>query len=682
MPPRTLVDGYTYLVLPDGESTRFSRDDVGGLYHRDTRYLSALQWTVDSRPLRTLQSTLRTPAVQQELLAPADTTINDISAGSVPKHNGLVARRATAVAEGQGAVQRLVLSNHTPDSTAHDVRVTFDVDFADLFEVRGFDSAIERAITRAHEDGAVTGTYEFAHDGETSRYTTRLTTESDEVDASVDAFAWSVTVPPQGTRTIDLAVGLDGATPSISPDELSSDTAGPIDVERVPASVARHSTVVEQAAADLTALTTETPVGPVPLAGTPWFVTPFGRDALLTAYQTLPVVPALAVGTLRYFARQQATTTDPVTEAEPGKIFHEQRNGELAARGLIPHRPYYGTVDATPLWVVLLAETSAWLDSLALATDLRASLCDALEWVYRATERGPDDPFVYYDSSDHGLTHKAWKDTADSIRTADGTPADRPLAVAEVQSYASRALADGAELLGRVDDDAEPPRPLDEYVARASALRTQFDEEFWLPDAQFYAVAKTGTGDIVDSVTSNIGHCLWMETIPVERVEPVAERLTDDPLAGGWGLRTLSAAENGYSPVSYHAGGVWPHDTSLTALGLSAHGYGDAADELARHVLDAATSFPNQRLPELYCGFDRTEQPTMYPAACTPQAWGAGAPFAFLRACLGLRPDGDGGVEATRSSPLFPQTAVPDGSVDGLGRRDDGTQQGGESADR
>ncbi|MFC5369128.1 amylo-alpha-1,6-glucosidase [Salinirubrum litoreum] len=674
MPPRTLVDGYTYLVLPDGESTRFTRDDVGGLYHRDTRYLSALQWTVDGQPLRTLQSTLRTPAVQRELLAPATPTVNDISAGSVPKHSGLVARRATAVAEGQGLVQRLTVSNHTPESTEHEVRVTFDVDFADLFEVRGFDSTIERAITRAHEDGVVTGTYEFAHDGETSRYTTRLTTESDEVEASVDAFAWSPTVPPQGTRTVELAVGLDGRTPSTSPDELSSDTAGPIDVEGVPTSEARHGPVVEQAAADLTALTTETPVGPVPLAGTPWFVTPFGRDALLTAYQTLPVAPTLAVGTLRYLARHRATTTDPVTEAEPGKILHEQRNGELAARGLIPHTPYYGTVDATPLWVVLLAETVAWLDSPALATDLRAPLRDALEWIYRATERGPDDPFVYYDSSDHGLTHKAWKDTADSIRAADGTPAGRPLAVAEVQSYASRALADGAELLERIDTDTAPPRPLDEYAARASTLRTRFDEEFWLPDAQFYAVAKTGTGDIVDSVTSNIGHCLWMETIPAERVDPVAARLTDDALAGGWGLRTLSAAEKGYSPVSYHAGGVWPHDTSLTALGLSAHGYGDAADELARHVLDAATSFSHQRLPELYCGFDRTAQPTTYPAACTPQAWAAGAPFAFLRASLGLRPDGTGGVEATRSSSLFPHTAVPDGSVDGVGQRDECSQ--------
>lgn len=682
MPPRTLVDGYTYLVLPDGESTRFSSDDVGGLYHRDTRYLSGLQWDVDGRPLRTLQSTLRTPAVQHELLAPSDTTINDISAGNVPKHSELVARRETAVAEGQGVVQRLVLSNHTPEPAPHDVRVTFDVDFADLFEVRGFDSGIERDVQLDYADGTVTAAYEFAHDGEVSRYTTRLTTESDVVDGSVDGFGWSVTVPPQRTREIALAVGLDGARPTTLPDELSSDTGDRIDVERVPTTAERHSAVVTQAADDLTALTTETDEGPVPLAGTPWFVTPFGRDALLTAYQTLPVAPALAVGTLRYFARHQATTSDPVTEAEPGKIFHEERNGELSARGLIPHTPYFGTVDATPLWIVLLAETCAWLDSLALATDLRESLHDALEWVYRATERGPDDPFVYYDSSEQGLTHKAWKDTADSIRAGDGTPVDRPLAVAEVQSYASRALADGAAVLERLPDDTEPPRPLDAYESRASDLRTRFDEEFWLPDAQFYAVAKTGAGDVVDSVTSNVGHCLWMETIPAGRVAPVVDRLTDDALAGGWGLRTLSSAEQGYSPVSYHAGGVWPHDTSLTALGLSAHGYGDAVDDLARHVLDAATSFPDQRLPELYCGFDRAEPPTTYPAACTPQAWGAGAPFAFLRASLGLQPDGDGGVEATRSSSLFPQSAVPDWSGDGLARRAESAQQGGDSADR
>jgi glycogen debranching enzyme len=682
MPPRTLVDGYTYLVLPDGESARFTRDDVGGLYHRDTRYLSTLRWSVDGRPLGTLQSTLVTPAFQRERLTPGDTTINDISEGSVPKHSDLVARRETAVAEGRGAVQRLVLSNHTPDARTHTVGATVDVDFADLFEVRGFDSGIEREVTMTRETGEVTGSYEFDHGGERTRYTTHITT--DAVDPTGDGFEWSVTVPPQGTRTVDLGVGLDAALSARPPEELSAVRDDPVDVEAVPATGDDHSAVLEQAAADLTALTTGTEVGPVPLAGTPWFVTPFGRDALLTAYQTLPVAPALAVGTLRYFARHRGTSTDPVTEAEPGKIFHEQRNGELATRGLIPHTPYFGTVDATPLWVVLLAETCGWHDSLALAAALRESLHEALEWVYRATERGPDDVFVYYESSDHGLTHKAWKDTADSIRAADGTPVDRPLAVAEVQSYASRALAEGARLLDRLgtDDGEQPPRPVDAYTSRAAALRRRFDEAFWLPDREFYGVARTGTGEVVDSVTSNIGHCLWMGTIPPERVAPVADRLTDAALAGGWGLRTLSAEEAGYSPVSYHAGGVWPHDTSLAALGLSAHGYGDAADTLARHVLDAAASFPNQRLPELYCGFDRAEQPTMYPAACTPQAWGAGAPFAFLRASLGLQPDGDGGVEATRSSPVFPAAAVPDGAVGGLALLDDTTESGGVRSDR
>jgi glycogen debranching enzyme len=634
--------------------------------------------------LRTLQSTLGAPAVQRELLAPADTTINDISEGSVPKHSELVARRTTAVAERAGAVQRLVLSNHTPASTSHEVRVTFDVDFADLFEVRGFDSGLERDVVVDREAGAVTGTYEFAHDGETSRYTTHVTTESDDVDVAVDGFDWSVTVPPQGTRTVALAVGLDAALSATTPAELSAAADDPIDVDAVPTTVDDHGVVLEQAAADLTALTTETELGPVPLAGTPWFVTPFGRDALLTGYQTLPVAPALAVGTLRYFAKHQGASTDPVTEAEPGKIFHEQRNGELAARGLIPHAPYFGTVDATPLWVVLLAETCTWHDSLALAAELRQSLRDALEWIYRATDRGPDDAFIYYDSSDHGLTHKAWKDTADSIRTADGSPAERPLAVAEVQSYAIRALEDGAELLDRLDaDDGDrPPRPLDAYRTRASELQRQFDAEFWLPDAEFYGVAKTGGGDVVDSVTSNVGHCLWMGTIPADRVAAVADRLTDAALGGGWGLRTLSADEAGYSPVSYHAGGVWPHDTSLAALGLAAHGYGDAADDLAGRVLDAATSFPNQRLPELYCGFDRREPPATYPAACTPQAWGAGAPFAFLRASLGLEPDGSGGVEATRSSPVFPAAAVPDGAIDGLARTRDASDEGGVLSDR
>ena len=421
-----------------------------------------------------------------------------------------------------------------------------------------------------------------------------------------------------------------------------------------------ESEVFERAAADLTALTTETEHGPVPLAGTPWFATPFGRDATLAAHQTLAVAPTLAAGTLRYFAAHRGRGDVPEREEEPGKVFHERRHDELATRDRIPHTPYYGTVDATPLWVTLLDEFSRWRGDDALATELAPALADALEWIYRTSRETEDDPFVYYTNGEGVLDHKAWKDTADSIRFADGDIAERRIAVAEVQGYAARALDHGAALLDRIDADIEPHTDPTAYAERGREIEATFDEEFWLPDRSFYGLAKLGDGRIVDAVTSNVGHCLWTETIPESRAEDVVETLVDGPLSSGWGLRTMSPEDAGYSPISYHAGGVWPHDTSLVALGLSEYGYADAAESLASDVLDAATYFEHDRLPELYCGFDAARDPIEYPAACTPQAWAAGAPFAFLRAAFRPVPTDDG-VRIRRRPELF-----ADGAVDAI----------------
>jgi glycogen debranching enzyme len=253
------------------------------------------------------------------------------------------------------------------------------------------------------------------------------------------------------------------------------------------------------------------------------------------------------------------------------------------------------------------------------------------------------------------LDHKAWKDTADSIRFADGEVADGPLAVAEVQGYAASALARGSALLERIGPDGLPDRaaPVDRYANRADAIEEAFDREFWLPEREFYAIAKDGRGGIIDAVTSNVGHCLWTGIVPDNRADAVVETLVDGPLSSGWGLRTMSPNDAGYSPVSYHAGGVWPHDTSFAVLGLARYGYGDAAERLGGVMLEAATHFSHCRLPELYCGFGGERDPVEYPAACTPQAWAAGAPFAVLRA--GFRPARtDEGIRPQRSSTLFP----------------------------
>ncbi|MFB6250838.1 MAG: glycogen debranching N-terminal domain-containing protein [Halobellus sp.] len=657
MPLKTLVDGYTYFVVPDGEQIRTTADDVGGLYHRDTRYLSQLDWTITDDRFRSLRSVLESPAAMRELLAPAGTEINDISGETAPKHTPIVITRETGISEGYGCIQTLTVSNHHTTTQTVELTATLDVDFADLFEVRGFESDVDRHIDTTVDGDEILSRYTYDHTGGETTYETRVSFTPSPDELTRSRATLSVAVPPQGETSVSVAVGIDGASPHDAP---SRRQRRPVSIPTLPASDDTHGMVLEQAAEDLVALTTETAVGPVPLAGTPWFVTPFGRDALITAYQALPVAPELAEGTLRYLASHRGETTNPMTEEAPGKIFHEQRHGELAKRGYIPHTPYYGTVDATPLWILLLAETCRWKGDLSLAADLADALAETVEWVYQASRDGPTDPFIYYDDSDHGLTHKAWKDTADSIRYADGTPADRPLAVAEVQGYAAASLSAGASLLAEISDSSQEglsTHSPETYRSRVADIEAAFDSEFWLPDRSFYAVAKQADGTIVDGVASNIGHCLWTGLIPDARAATVVDTLLSEALTGGWGVRTTSAADIGYSPVSYHVGGVWPHDTALTTLGLANYGYDAAAERLGGYVLEAATNFQNHRLPELYCGFGRDHLPTPYPAACTPQAWAASAPFAILRASTGLHPNG-GQPTATRSTDLFENAAV------------------------
>ncbi|PSQ25281.1 hypothetical protein BRD03_14715 [Halobacteriales archaeon QS_9_68_17] len=654
MPLKTLIDGYTLFVTSGPNEL----GGEGGLFHRDTRYLSTLEVDIDGAALTPIGETLDASNAKTVTLSTVGSAVNEIQERTVAKHTELVVCRRQAVSEGAGYAETISVHNHAATQRTVDLRVRFDADFADLFEVRGLRSGIDRDIATAVREDAVTMTYRYeTADGEPTDVRSTVRFGRTPAALSPTEAVFSVEIGPQGRFDLPLSVALDGATldPESPPERPSA-----VSLPAAETGTAAYDAVFERAAADLTALTTETEHGPVPLAGTPWFATPFGRDAILAAHQTLAVAPTLAEGTLRYFAAHRGRDDVPEREEGPGKVFHERRHGELATRDRIPHAPYYGTVDATPLWVTLLDELSRWRGDDALVTELAPALADALEWVYRTSRGTEDDPFVYYTNGEGILDHKAWKDTADSIRFADGDTAEGRIAVAEVQGYAARALDRGAALLDRIDADVEPHTDPTAYAERGREIEAAFDEEFWLPDRSFYGLAKLGDGRVVDAVTSNVGHCLWTETIPESRADDVVETLVDGPLSSGWGLRTMSPEDAGYSPVSYHAGGVWPHDTSLVALGLSEYGYADAAESLASDVLDAATYFEHDRLPELYCGFDAARDPIEYPAACTPQAWAAGAPFAFLRAAVRPVPTDDG-VRIRRRPELF-----ADGAVDAI----------------
>jgi glycogen debranching enzyme len=668
-----LVDGRTLFVgRPDRAGV--PGDGDGGLIHRDTRHLSALSATLDAAETVAVGRDLEGSNRRTVVSAALDSAVNRVDEAEA-KRTDVVVRETQAVAEAVGLAGRVEVANHSRSAFEGRLTVAFEVDFADVFEVRGFAGTDDRRVRATVEDRSV----RFAHDyedeaGEPVALTTTVTFGREPVALDDRRAVFDLAVPSQGSEHVAYAVepgveperGQRAADPAVDaaadPPTVGTVTdaaAGPVAVPAVPTGDSDRDRVFRRAAADLAALVTETEYGPVPVAGVPWFATVFGRDSLVAAYQALPVAPSLAAGTLRYLAAHRGTTTDEAREEAPGKVFHEIREGELARRGVVPHGPYYGSVDATPLWVVLLAEYHRWTGDSAFVRRLADALDDALSWVERA-RGGGSDPFLAYESSPAmGLLHKAWRDTPGAVQFPDGDLAEPPIASVEVQGYVYRALRDAAALYETVLDD--PGRAAD-LRARASDLAAAFESAFWLPGAEYYAVAQSADG-VVPTATSNVGHCLWAGVVDEDRAPAVARRLRSDALNTGWGLRTMTAEAAGYSPVSYHLGSVWPHDTSLAALGLARYGFGDDAERLARGVLDAGATFEAARIPELFCGFDDDTAPKPYPSSCVPQAWSAAAPYAFLRAAFALEPTDDG-VSAGRSPALF-----PDGALDVVRRR-------------
>ncbi|WP_276270853.1 glycogen debranching N-terminal domain-containing protein [Haloarcula litorea] len=641
MTEEVLVDGHTFLVTDEA----FALDGTGGLFHRDTRYLSDLSVSVEGTDLAPVGSTLQSPWRRRVTYADAASTVNKIDESEEQKHTTLALTRDQVVAEGLGLVERVHVTNHARSATTVQLSVDVDADFENLFEVRDLSTGIDREIERSAGDDRIGWRYDPADAGGAA-----TTVWFDRAPETLTSRGATCRLPlaSQASETVTVAAlpgGTDGPVEASLFDRAVEAAGGPeLGVDAAALAGSRYGTLFERAVADLRALVTATDHGPVPLAGVPWFATVFGRDALLTAYNAVPVAPTLAAGTLRYLAAHQGTGEDPYREEAPGKIFHEIRQGELAERGEIPHTPYYGTVDATPLWLVVLDETRRWTGDESLVDDLWAAAQRAVDWLDRATDRGREDPFLYYREADSaGLVHKAWRDTERSVQFADGRPADAPLASAEVQGYVYDAYRRTAAMARERDQYADAR----EYERRAERLAERFDAEFWLPEREYYGTALTGDGRVVDSTTSNVGHCLWSGLVPDERAGAVVDTLLDDGLNSGWGVRTMSSEDAGYSPVSYHVGSVWPHDNALVALGTADYGFHEAAERVATGVLEACRNLDRQRVPELYCGF-ADETPYPYPSACEPQAWGASTPVALLRALFGLDPDE--GVTRTPSS--------------------------------
>ena len=546
--------------------------------------------------------------------------------------------------------ERLDVQNHGPIAFDCDIEIEFDADFADIFEVRGYTrkSRGELLPIELTGDGGLVFGY-VGLDGVTVR--THVEFEPAPVLRPADGdhtgsvvARWTSPLRPGERRLIAWTVHATHeplqAVHPLDPEALDPAQAHAAWLSRNSIIETDHeliNQVVRRSLDDLCLLESTDPVGDRFIAaGVPWFTTLFGRDALITSLQAISFAPRLATQTLEILAKRQATAVDAWRDAEPGKMLHELRTGEMSRTGELPFAPYYGSVDSTPLWLILLGETHDWTADDDLVDRLWPNALAALDWIDKWGDRDGDGFVEYERRAETGLRNQGWKDSSDSIRWLDGTMAETPIALAEVQGYVFDAKRRMAKLARRRGDDELAARLDDE----ASVLQRRFAEQFRLPDGSI-AMALDGTKRPVDAVGSNAGHALWSGIVQGEHAEAVAAALGTPQMVTGWGLRTYAAGQAGYNPIGYHTGGVWPHDTAIAAAGLRRYGFDDGADALSSGMLAAAQHFPAFRLPELFCGFDRaaTGSPIAYPVACSPQAWAAGSALMLIRTMLGLAAD-------------------------------------------
>ena len=626
-----------------------------GLFHEDTRILSHYALSVAGGPPVLLSAQI--PAAYE---GQVDLAVNDLPFGGNrwdPK-NVVHIRRQILLSDRM--TERVTLASHLLTPLDYWVEVAFGCDFADIFEVRGWKRPARGQFyaPQAERDRLV-----FSYrgvDGVLVRSVIRFCHPPDRLTASWARWdlrlqagekielEWEITAEIGEAASTGSLQGFDDTRTALNREYWAwRETASRWDTDN-----AEFDHLVRRATDDLRALYSEVDGESVITAGIPWYSTVFGRDSIITSLQTLPLSSRIAVETLTYLARRQGTKDDDYTEEQPGKILHELRRGEMARSGEIPHVPYYGSIDATPLWLILLHETWRWTGDHSLVRSLLPNADRALEWIDRYGDRDGDGFVEYFRLSEKGLANQGWKDSGDGVPFPDGSLPAPPIALIEVQGYVYDAKVRMAELYDSVGQSERAAALRKE----ARQLRERIRECFWVDELGMFALALDGEKRPVRTATSNAGHLLWSRVPTLPEAPRLAARFLEPDFFSGWGIRTLSSSHPVFNPMSYHNGSIWPHDNSILVLGMALHGQSRAALPVVTALYEAGVEADFQRLPELYCGMTRRSdsRPVGYPVSCSPQAWASGALFMSMQALLGLYPEAQGRILHVRD-PVLPE---------------------------
>jgi glycogen debranching enzyme len=626
-----------------------------GLFHAETRHLSQLTLRLNQKQPLLLSSTIREDnAFLSVDLTNVDTNLN----GNRELPRGTVHLFRLQFLRGATCYQYFRVLNYGLEPVIVSLLLQFDADFADIFEVRGTKRSRNGQRLPDHAaNGRVILSYRGLDD---VLRRTCLEFSPQPASLSTREAAFEIALGPKEENSVSCMTTCerDSAPRSVDPFnsafrklEREFDRTG-MDECVVTTSSETFNAWLTRSSADLRMLIDGNPEGPYPYAGVPWFNTVFGRDGIITALECLWMAPRIAEGVLKYLAETQATEEDPEHDAEPGKILHEMRRGEMSILGEVPFARYYGSVDSTPLFVLLAGAYFVRTHDLSFLKEVWPHIKRAIAWIDTYGDRDKDGFVEYEKRSSKGLVQQGWKDSHDSVFHADGRMADPPIALCEVQAYVYAAKRSAA-LIARAFQEIEFAERLE---AQAEALRDRFDQAFWCEELGMYALALDGEKNQCRVRTSNAGHALLCRIAKEERANSLVASLMSEQLFSGWGIRTVGSSESRYNPMSYHNGSVWPHDNALIGLGFSLYGFRQKSCDILHALFEVSRDVELQRLPELFCGFHKrpgTSGPTLYPVACAPQAWAAGAVFMLVRACLGMS------VRATERQICFDHPLLP-----------------------